>query len=113
MPLSVEIKINEIWRPISTVSPGGQAGSISNNRADGERELYILECASDDTSSTISKSEGGMDSSGQDERDRVVLSVRSDVIAVLRENDKPFELTVTPDNSTESRTFRFAHVKLH
>lgn len=113
MPLAVEIRVHNTWAPISVLSPGAQPGSISNNTPDGKREIYLFECAADDQSSTISKSEAGIDFLSQDRRKRVIESVRKNVIATLREGDAPFEITVRTDISSDLRVLRFKHVMKH
>lgn len=110
MSLAVEIKVRDTWAPISVLSPGAQPGSISNNTLDGKREIYLFECAADDQSSIISKSEAGMDSLSRDRRNRLVESVRKNVVVTLREGDAPFEITVRTDISSDPRVLRFKHV---
>ncbi len=113
MPLAVEIKVHDTWTPISALSPGAQPGSISHNTPDGKREIYLFECAADDQSSVILKSEAGMDSLLRDRRERLVESVRASVVATLHEGDAPFEITVRTDIGSDPRVLRFKHVTKH
>lgn len=49
------------WFLTGEVKPGGPPGSISDNKLDGSRDVYIFWCAPDDSQSTIYRSGFGVD----------------------------------------------------
>ena len=54
-PLKVEIfhPINEEWVRMRDVRPTDPPGSVSDNKPNGIRDLYIFECSKDNSKSTI------------------------------------------------------------
>lgn len=110
-PLELEVYHSERqqWIPVPRVNPGDRPGSVSQNLPDGKRELYIFECAADDSHSTIYKSPIGMDIDAGNLR--AVLSDRSrwEITKVLQKGDQPFILTIGTDISLQRRIIRFTH----
>lgn len=60
-PCEFEIHVQEKWIKIGEVGPGDRPGSFSNVLPSRTRELYIFECAPDNSKTTIYKSGSGID----------------------------------------------------
>jgi hypothetical protein len=108
IPLLLEVYNPHLktWVEAGRVSPGDPPGSMSNNTLDGSRELYIFECAVDDSTSTIYVVPGKGDVATT--HVRAVLNNRQEwlVFKKLRKN-QVLELTVKTDRSPQSRKLRF------
>lgn len=112
MPLQIEAYNPELseWLKIGDVKPNDPPGSFSQNRPDGSRELYLFECAEDNSQSTIYRSPFGIDT--EIGNLRAVLNDRTEweVMKVLRKDDEPFRITIKTDNSPQRRVVRFTHI---
>lgn len=108
-PLNIEVYNSErsSWVPVGEVKPGDRPGSISQNKPDGIREIYMFDCAPDNSHSTIYKSTFGADAAISDIR--IVTTEGLEVIKDLRKGDEPFILTVGTDISPQRRIVRFTH----
>ena len=62
-PLDAEVydKKSDKWVRFGTLRPGDRPASMSDNKPDGSRDLYMAECSPDDTHSTIYRSKAGLD----------------------------------------------------
>lgn len=102
--------IDQKWIRVIAVHPTDPMGSLSNNKSDGSRDLYLYECAKDDSKSTIYTSGVGADAEAG--RFRAVLLNRSKlkVVKELREGEV-FEMEVVTDRVKEKRKVRFTHKK--
>ena len=109
-PLRVEVYGSDVrqWIQAGEVKPGDPPGSMSDNKPDSTRDLYIFECDPDDSKSTIYKSELGVDVSQGNLR--AVISDRSrwGIIKELEKNEV-FEMSVRTDISPRPRQVRFTH----
>ena len=113
MPLILEIlnpKTKE-WKIAGMLAPGASPASISDNKPDGKRDIYLLECTNDDSESIIYKSEFGVDASVSENRERAVLTDLSQlrILKVLKRGDEPFGISVKTDVSSEMRQLRLSH----
>jgi hypothetical protein len=74
-PLRIEIYNPELsrWIQVGEVKPGDPSGSISDNKPDGTRDIYLFECAPDNSKSTIYRSGLGLDTEVEQGRLRVVM----------------------------------------
>lgn len=110
-PLNVEIynPTAKDWVKTGEVKPGDPPGSISDNKPDKTRDLFLFECAPDDSKSVIYKSEVGADIDTG--KLRIVLSDRSrwTVIKELH-NGESYEIRVKTDVSPQPRKIRFTHL---
>ena len=110
-PLEIEIyhEGKKIWVKAGEIKPGDRPGSISDNKPTGKRDIYILECARDDSKSTIYRSVFGLDLESSEE-ERTIFFDRSKR-EVLRELAKgeSFEMTVRTDKVRQATQFRFTH----
>lgn len=108
-PLSIEIYNQgvDLWIKAGELKPGDQPGSLSDNKPDGSRDIYLFECAPDDLSSTVYRSEVGADIEvGQL---RVVDPVGNlEVIKRLKQGES-FEMEIKTDKSPEPHRIRFTH----
>ncbi len=109
-PLRVEIYRPDIkqYAQAGEVSFGDPPGSMSDNKPDGTRDLYIFECSPDDSKSTIYKSELGVDVSQGNLRAVISDRARWNIVKELRKNQS-FEMNVRTDVSPKPRQVRFTH----
>lgn len=109
-PLRVEIYNPEAkqWTLVGEVKPGDPPGSISDNKSDSSRDLYLFECATDNSESAIYRSGLGVDT--EVDRFRVVVPnlSRLEVVKRLKKNES-FDMTVKTDRSPKPRQIRFTH----
>ena len=107
-PCEVEIRPRgeEEWLKFNAIKPGDPPGSISDV-SKGQRDIYLFDCAPDNSKSTIYRSRLGVDWV-VDEATRVVTPLEDvDVIKELKKGES-FELEVTTERG-HSGTFRFTH----
>jgi len=108
MALNLEIcGPNNKWIKIGNINPKDQPGSVSNNKIDGSREIYIFECSPDNSKSTIYRSITGLDT--EIGKDRLVTTVSAEVVKELRKGDI-YEMKIKTDKNRESRLIRFTHL---
>ncbi|MCX6774499.1 MAG: hypothetical protein NTY99_00195 [DPANN group archaeon] len=108
-PLDVEIcGPDEKWIKVNTVKPIDLPGSITDNKPDGSRELYIFQCSLDGLYSIIYRSKAGIDA--EKGLGRMITTTGLDVVKELKKGDKPYEMSIKTDKSSETRRIRFVHV---
>jgi len=108
-PLKVEVYVSDNeWRIVGFARPG-MPGSLSDNRPDGRRDIYRLECLPDDSKSFIYRSRGGADIEIGDLR-AVFPTEGQEVIAELKRGDEPYRLMVATDRNLRPAVIRFTHV---
>ncbi|HEY5601343.1 MAG TPA: hypothetical protein VIK81_04665 [Patescibacteria group bacterium] len=109
-PLSVEIYNPEArnWVKAGEVKPGDPPGSISDNKTDGSRDIYMFDCAPDNSKSTIYRSSFGADVDLGTVRVVTSDPSRLETIKELKTGES-FEMEVKTDRSPESRRIRFVH----
>ena len=95
------------WVILSELSPGDRPASLSQNKPDGMREVYLFECAPDDSCSIINRSTGGIDAANSNVR--VVGTQELELVKKLRRGEEPYTLTMLADGDTQGRIFRFSH----
>ena len=109
-PLSVEVynQDKNEWTKAGEVKPGERPGSISDNKQDGDRDIYMFACNHDDSKSTIYRSGVGFDIDLISST-RVVNPMGGlEVIKELQRGES-FEMEVKTDNSPAPRHIRFTH----
>jgi hypothetical protein len=79
---------------------------MSNNKADGTREVLVFECAADDSKSTIMRSESGADAA--DAVTRAVATTGLEILAILRDGEK-YIVDVQTDREHAALKTRFTH----
>ncbi len=109
MPLYLEINREGKWRTVGRLTPGDSPGSISHNKTDGRREMYMFECAADDSHSTIYRSIGGADGEIGDKRHVNIMS-GIEIITILYRGNEPYAMSIKTDRSEKTRQIRFSHV---
>jgi len=108
MPLKLEIYGPDgSWIEIGKVKPGDLPGSISDNKPDGSRDIYIFGCLLDDSKSVIYRSKAGLD--GEIGLVRVLTSADLETVAELKRGDT-HEMRIKTDRSPEERRIRFTHI---
>lgn len=105
-PLGIEVYADNKWKPIGKVKPTDQPGSMSDNK-DGRREVYIFQCAADDSGSTIYRSKLGADAEFGPNRE--LLTTGLEVVKELKKGDQ-YEKDFNTDISPELRRIRFTHL---
>ncbi len=113
-PLRIEAfhPVSKTWVSAGReLSPNDQPGTVSNNLADGRREIYVFYCSSDDRESYIKKIINGLDMSFVDIRiiSQEVLE-NAELITILTKGAKPLEISVKTDVSLQSRKIRLTHI---
>lgn len=99
---------NMNWIKIGEVEPGDPPGSMSNNKPDGSRDIYIFECLPDDSKSVIYRSRAGLDT--EIGPVRALTTTGADIIKEIKRGDEPYEMKIKTDKSPEPRQIRFTHV---
>lgn len=109
-PLEISVYAMNEWGKVGEVGPDSPPGSMTNIREDGRRELYLFECSSDDTKSTIYRSGLGVDYEIPEQQGRMVTSnpSRTETLKELTEGET-YELWVHTEKSPEPRLIRFKH----
>jgi len=110
-PLYLDVEIENQYKQMARIAPNDPAGSISNNNEDGTRAIYLFECNSDDSSSTIYEMPFGLDT--ETGKQRVIMNISDKtkwkIVRVLREGDNPLILNIKTDKSPVSQRIRFTH----
>ncbi len=111
MALLIEVYGNGRWNRVGNICPGDPSGSMSDNKPDGKRELYLFECTLDGSESRIYRSRAGLDRefmAGQLRESTIINGL--EVVKVLKRRDEPYILEIKTDGSPEPRRVRFTHV---
>ncbi|MEK6948345.1 MAG: hypothetical protein AABX19_03835 [Nanoarchaeota archaeon] len=106
MPLELEVYTETDWKLVGNVTPG-KSGSMSDNKGNGCRDIYVFECWKDDLGSTFYRSISGIDA--EINMDRIISHSGLEVIHTLRRGDEAYELEVKTDKSPIARRIRFIH----
>lgn len=107
-PLKIEVYNAERnkWIKAGVVEPGDSPGSISQNKPDGSREVYLFQCEPDDRSSVVYRSEGGIDIATPQIREVDTTGL----VEVARLKDgQSHTISVKTDVSEVRRVIRFTH----
>lgn len=87
-PLTLEMHVPaKGWIKIGEARPGDPTGSISDNKPDGSRDIYMFVCLPDDSKSVIYHSRGGVDTEMGPLR--VVSPTGVDIIKELKKGGFP------------------------
>lgn len=108
-PLKLEIYgPNKNWIKVAEVRQRDLPGSISDNKSDGSRDVYIFECLQDDSKSVIYRSKAGVDT--EIDSLRAITTAGVDIVAEIRRGDKPYKMEIKTDKRSEPRQIRFTHI---
>ncbi len=105
-PLLFEIYDGKNWKEVTKLGPIDRPGSLSDNKPK-RREVYYFQCSPDDSHSTVTRSEAGIDLEVGNAR--AITSIDGTVLAVLRKGDKPYELSITTTKGLQVKA-RFSHI---
>lgn len=107
-PLSLEIYNPKTggWKEVGRLGPGKRPGSISDNRPDGRRDVYVFSCAEDNSHSAIQRSAAGID--GATEQLRAISTVGAEIVKVLHAGET-YEMNVKTDVGKQTLRIRFRH----
>ncbi len=107
-PLKVERYSSTLgdWGELGEVLPHDPPGSLSDNKPDGTRDLYVFTCEPDDSKSTLYRSKAGVDTRWG--RFRAFDSTGLEIVKELQRGES-VELTVKTDNSPKLIQYRFTH----
>ena len=108
MPLTLEFYGNE-WKLFGILQPVDQRGSITDNKPNGQRDIYIFECSMDDSQSTVYRAETVV-ADIERGNTRVIATTGLSIVAELRRGDNPYEMVVTCHKNKPPRRIRFTHV---
>jgi hypothetical protein len=109
MSLKLEVYIEgREWKKMGELLPGDRLGSISDNRPDGKRDVYLFQCESMNRRSVIYRSEGGLDFNV--EHLRVTDTQGLEEIKELTHAQPTYEMQVKTDQSPTKRRIRFTHI---
>lgn len=112
-PLHIEAfhSTNRNWFRLGEIHPTDPMASMSDNKPDGSRNIYMLKCARDDSGSTIFRSGAGVDTKVGRFREIIAMDTsKLEVVKELRDGES-FEMDVKPDMSPASIKVRFTHKK--
>lgn len=107
-PLRIEAFNSGIgeWVTAGKIYPGDQPGSISQNKPDGEREIYLFECKEGDEKSVIYRSKEGFDISSP--TSRTIGTAGLETVATLKDREH-YEISIKTDKSEARTVVRFTH----
>ena|SRR3972149_9572994 len=105
-PLEVEVfnSTSKNWVRVSSVLPEDPPGSVSDNKPDGGRDVYMFKCEGDDSKSTRYRSKFGVDTEWG--RFREIDTTGFEVVKELKKGES-FELSLKTDVSAIPRRVRF------
>ncbi len=105
-PLNVEVYVpdKEQWAKVGELNPGDPPGSISQNKPDGQREVYLFQCEGEE--SAIYRSELGVDVATP--QSRIVSTAGLEEVARLRDGES-HTLSIKTDIADTRRVVRFTH----
>jgi hypothetical protein len=109
-PLELETYNSESksWIKVGEIKPGDRPGSVSDNKPDGRRDVYLFECAADDSKTTLYRSIGGADLDlSSSERGLIPISGLETVKELQK--GETYTLTIKTDRSPQLRQFRLSH----
>ena len=111
-PLHIEVfhPTNKNWVRVGEIHPTDPKGSMSDNKSDGNRDVYMFGCEPDDSKSTIYRSGAGVDTEVGVFREISMDPSRLEVVRELR-NGESYEMDVNTDKSPEKKKVRFIHRK--
>ena len=110
-PLRIEIfnPVQEEWALVGEIKPADPSGSISQNKPDGSREVYLFECEPDDNQSAIYRSKSGVDTA--DSKRRLTEATAGlETLSTLKDKES-YTISVKTDISDVRRIVRFTHIK--
>lgn len=109
-PLNIEVYNPQRtdWVKVQELNPGDSSDSISQNKPDGQREVYLFQCEPSGEESVIYRSRAGFDVANQ--RSRVVNTTGLEEVARLKDGES-HQLSVKTDVSDTERLVRFTHLK--
>jgi hypothetical protein len=112
-PLDAELydAKNIKWVTFGILNPGDRPASMSDNKPDGRRDVYMIECSPDDTHSTIYRSKAGLDIIIGNLRVVAPLEIPEgfEIVKILKKGDEPYVLSLKTDKSPEERKVSFTH----
>lgn len=107
-PLYTEVHIGgNNWHQVGVLNPGDNPGSMSDNRPDGSRQVYLFECSADDSHSLLYRSKAGIDA--EIGVVRVMATDGLEEIKCLTKGDKPYSIRVQTDGNPRPTLVRFIH----
>ncbi|MBI2013247.1 MAG: hypothetical protein HYS87_00180 [Candidatus Colwellbacteria bacterium] len=95
------------WKETCRVYPHQAPGSITDNKPDGTRDVYLFYCEDDDGCSKVLKSRGGVDTA--DPSTRVVTNLAGFELVKTIHPREYFTMTILTDESQEPRKIRIKH----
>jgi len=108
-PLRIEAfnPVDKQWVRVGEVRPTDPPGSISDNKPDGKRDIFMFKCERDDSKSIIYRSGIGIDE--EVGRFRVITDFsKLEVVKELKKGES-FEMDIKTDKRPASRKIRFTH----
>lgn len=108
-PLEIDVLSpqGDKWIRKAKVMPG-KNGSMSHNKSDGSRVIYLFECKPGDNESEISISKLGVDIVTS--KIREIRSVDIRVVATLKDEESKV-LVIKTDVSSTAKAVRLTHLK--
>ena len=111
-PLRIEAYNPEVdkWAFVGEIKPNDPPGSVSDNKPDGKRDVYLFECEKDDSKSIIYRSGFGADIELEGGKLRKVEMdpSRLEVVKEIKPGES-HEMTIKTDRSPVPVLLRFTH----
>lgn len=110
-PLNIEVfhPIEKEWIKAGEVKPTDPPGSVSDNKVDGSRDVYLFKCEADNSKSIIYRSKFGIDREiGNNLREVLTDPSQLEIIKELKKGET-HEMKVKTDKSPEPKLIRFTH----
>ncbi len=99
-------KDEDKWIKYAEVRPGDSPGTLSHNQGT-RRDIIIFRCANDDSHSTITRSEPGIDTVNR--KDRAVFIFGTEIPLADLKDGEHFDMDIKTDVSPKPRKVRFVH----
>jgi len=112
MPLKMEVynTSTKSWIAITPLQPG-KIASFSNNRIDGIREMYLAECAANDSYSKVYRANSGTDKEIGGSRIVSMDIGALELLKTLKRDEEPYTMLLRSDISNNTfRQIRLTHV---
>lgn len=102
-PTELEIFIKKRgWIKVAEAGPNDPPGSLSNSKKDGSRDLYLIECAKDDSRTTLYLLGYGLDADLGKVRLAKIDPTKLKVIKEIKRGDS-FEMEITTDRGIHTK----------
>lgn len=106
-PLEIDIFSGNGWKNAGEIKPGEKPGSLTNY-VNGRKDVYVLSCAPDDSTSVIHRITDVLDHKLKNGTRRILNTSDQKVVDTLNSGES-HELILKTSPEGKIRKFRFSH----